>query len=125
MNYLHTMVRISNLDISLDFYCNKLGLIEVKRTENEQGRFTLIFLVAADDLNQAETNHGPMLEPRAFHEQIIASIIPKMFSLISGCDIKSASHRFFVHLFAGPRFHRHSHPVVYKITTFFTASDCF
>lgn len=62
MNYLHTMVRISNLDISLDFYCNKLGLIEVKRMENQQGRFTLIFLVAADDLNQAETKHGPMLE---------------------------------------------------------------
>lgn len=62
MNYLHTMVRISNLDVSLDFYCNKLGLIEVKRMENEKGRFTLIFLAAADDLNQAETNQGPMLE---------------------------------------------------------------
>ena len=62
MNYLHTMVRISNLDISLDFYCNKLGLTEVKRIENEQGRFTLIFLAAADDLKHAETNHSPMLE---------------------------------------------------------------
>ena len=62
MNYLHTMVRISNLDISLDFYCNKLGLIEVKRIENEQGRVTLLFLSAADVINPAETNHGPMLE---------------------------------------------------------------
>ena len=62
MNYLHTMVRISNIDISLDFYCNKLGLIEVKRIENEQGRFTLIFLATADDLKQAEIKHGPMLE---------------------------------------------------------------
>lgn len=62
MNYLHTMVRISNLDESLDFYCNKLGLVEVKRLENEQGRFTLIFLAAADDLKQAETMNGPMLE---------------------------------------------------------------
>lgn len=62
MNYLHTMVRISNIDESLDFYCNKLGLIEVKRTENTKGRFTLIFLVAPNDLEQAETKHGPMLE---------------------------------------------------------------
>lgn len=62
MHYLHTMVRISNLDESLDFYCNKLGLIEVKRTEHEQGRFTLIFLAAPNDLNQIETMHGPMIE---------------------------------------------------------------
>ena len=62
MHYLHTMVRVSNLDESLDFYCNKLGLIEVKRTEHEQGRFTLIFLAAPNDLNQIETMHGPMIE---------------------------------------------------------------
>jgi len=46
MKYLHTMVRVKNIDKSLDFYCNKLGLKEVKRKENEQGRFTLIFLGA-------------------------------------------------------------------------------
>lgn len=62
MNYLHTMVRVSNLDESLDFYCNKLGLIEVKRTEHEKGRFTLIFLATSDDLKQVEKSHGPMLE---------------------------------------------------------------
>lgn len=44
MRYLHTMVRVTNVDESLDFYCNKLGLKEVRRIENEQGRFTLIFL---------------------------------------------------------------------------------
>lgn len=62
MNYLHTMVRVSDLDVSLDFYCNKLGLIEVKRTEFEQGRFTLIFLAAPDDLNNVALTRGPMLE---------------------------------------------------------------
>ena len=62
MNFLHTMVRVSNLDESLDFYCNKLGLVEVKRTDHEQGRFTLIFLAAPDDLKHAETTHSPMLE---------------------------------------------------------------
>ena len=62
MNYLHTMVRVSNLDESLDFYCNKLGLIEIQRSEHEQGRFTLIFLAAPADLKQAETSRGPMLE---------------------------------------------------------------
>ena len=46
MKYLHTMVRVKNIDVSLDFYCNKLGLKEIKRKESEKGRFTLIFLGA-------------------------------------------------------------------------------
>ena len=46
MKYLHTMVRVENIDASLDFYCNKLGLKEVRRVDNEKGRFTLIFLAA-------------------------------------------------------------------------------
>ena len=62
MNYLHTMVRVSNLDESLDFYCHKLGLVEVKRTEHEQGRFTLVFLASPADLKQVERMNGPMLE---------------------------------------------------------------
>ena len=46
MKYLHTMVRVKDIDSSLDFYCNKLGLKEIRRTESEKGRFTLIFLGA-------------------------------------------------------------------------------
>ena len=46
MKYLHTMVRVKDIDKSLDFYCNKLGLKEVKRKESEKGRFTLVFLGA-------------------------------------------------------------------------------
>ena len=49
MRYLHTMVRVSDLDASLDFYCNMLGLVEVRRIENEKGRFTLVFLATPDD----------------------------------------------------------------------------
>ena len=49
MRYLHTMVRVSNLEDSLDFYCAKLGLEEVRRHESQQGRFTLVFLAAPDD----------------------------------------------------------------------------
>ena len=49
MKYLHTMIRISNVEKSLDFYCKGLGLIETKRIENEQGKFTLIFLTAPGD----------------------------------------------------------------------------
>ena len=49
MKYLHTMVRVSDLDASLDFYCNKLGLEEVKRKDVPQGRFTLVFLAAPGD----------------------------------------------------------------------------
>jgi lactoylglutathione lyase len=49
MKYLHTMVRVSDLDKSLNFYCDKLGLQEIRRYENEQGRFTLVFLAAPGD----------------------------------------------------------------------------
>ena len=49
MKYLHTMVRVKDVDASLDFYCNKLGLVELNRYESEQGRFTLIFLAAPGD----------------------------------------------------------------------------
>ena len=49
MKYLHTMVRVSNVDESLDFYCKALGLVELRRHDSEQGRFTLIFLAAPGD----------------------------------------------------------------------------
>ncbi len=49
MRYLHTMVRVSDIDASLDFYCNQLGLVELRRYDNEKGRFTLIFLAAPGD----------------------------------------------------------------------------
>ena len=48
MKYLHTMVRVTDIDASLDFYCNKLGLVELRRYDSEQGRFSLIFLAAPD-----------------------------------------------------------------------------
>ena len=62
MELLHTMVRISDLDESLDFYCNKLGLIEFSRKDNEKGRFTLIFLCAPEDKNLAEESKKPLIE---------------------------------------------------------------
>lgn len=62
MRYLHTMVRISNIDASLDFYCAKLGLSEVRRIDNPIGRFTLIFLAAPADEGTARTEKAPMLE---------------------------------------------------------------
>lgn len=62
MRYLHTMVRIRNIDDSLKFYCDGLGLREVRRIENEQGRFTLIFLAAPEDEQRARSEKAPMLE---------------------------------------------------------------
>ena len=62
MEYLHTMVRITNIDASIDFYCNKLGLIEFYRKEYEKGKFTLILLCAPDDLKLAEQDRKPLLE---------------------------------------------------------------
>jgi lactoylglutathione lyase len=59
MKYLHTMVRVTDLDDSLDFYCNKLGLQEVRRKEVEAGRFTLVFLAApGDDDAQVELTYN-------------------------------------------------------------------
>ena len=62
MHYLHTMIRINNIEESLDFYCNKLGLIEVSRHDNEKGRFTLIFLAAPEDIERAKKDKAPMIE---------------------------------------------------------------
>jgi len=62
MEYLHTMVRVSNLEQSLDFFCNKFGLVEVRRTENEKGRFTLVFLAAPGDVEKARETKAPLLE---------------------------------------------------------------
>jgi lactoylglutathione lyase len=62
MRYLHTMVRIGNIDQSLDFYCNKLGLEEVRRVENEAGRYTLIFLAAPGDKGRAAQERAPLVE---------------------------------------------------------------
>lgn len=62
MRYLHTMVRITDVDASLDFYCNKLGMKEVRRQENEQGRFTLIFLAADQDESRGREERAPLLE---------------------------------------------------------------
>ena len=62
MNYLHTMVRARDLDETLDFYCDKLGLVEVRRHASEAGRFTLVFLAAPDDVERAAQGHSPLLE---------------------------------------------------------------
>ena len=62
MQYLHTMVRISNVEESLDFYCGKLGMVEVRRTESEAGRYTNIFLSASDDVESAKAGWAPTLE---------------------------------------------------------------
>lgn len=62
MEYLHTMVRVKNLEDSLDFYCNKLGLVEISRQESEKGRFTLIFLCAPGDLESGKEKKSPLVE---------------------------------------------------------------
>tara|TARA_B100000427_G_scaffold285351_2_gene258750 strand:+ start:5004 stop:5444 length:441 start_codon:yes stop_codon:yes gene_type:complete len=73
MKYLHTMVRIKDIDESLHFYCTILGLREVRRYDNEKGRFTLIFLVANDQYNNVQENQSPLLEltynwdPEVYH----------------------------------------------------------
>ena len=62
MKYLHTMVRVHDLDASLEFYCGLLGLVETGRHESEEGQFTLVFLAAAADLEQAKAEHAPLVE---------------------------------------------------------------
>lgn len=62
MRYLHTMVRVADVDKSLRFYCDLLGLTEIRRMESEQGRFTLIFLAAPEDEERARNEKAPMIE---------------------------------------------------------------
>ena len=62
MQYLHTMIRVSDLDASLDFFCAKFGLVEVRRVSNEAGRFTLVFLAAPEDLDLAKERNAPLVE---------------------------------------------------------------
>ncbi|AAK87572.2 glyoxalase [Agrobacterium tumefaciens] len=62
MRYLHTMVRVKDLGESLKFYVDLLGLTEIRRIENEKGRFTLVFLSARDDIAAAKENKAPCLE---------------------------------------------------------------
>ncbi len=62
MKFLHTMVRVSDLDASLDFWCNKFGLIERSRNEYSEGKFTLVFLAASEDEDRSNADHAPELE---------------------------------------------------------------
>ena len=62
MRFVHTMIRITDIEESLDFWCEKMGMIETRRSENEAGKFTLIFLAAPADKSRAETDHSPELE---------------------------------------------------------------
>ncbi|MGY2048772.1 VOC family protein [Methylobacterium sp. JK268] len=62
MEYLHTMVRVADLDRALDFYCGKFGLQEVRRMDSEQGRYTLVFLAAPGDVARARESKSPLLE---------------------------------------------------------------
>lgn len=62
MRYLHTMIRVTDLDQSLDFWCKKMGLVEVRRKEVPAGKFTLVFLAAPNDEGEAEKTSAPLLE---------------------------------------------------------------
>jgi lactoylglutathione lyase len=62
MRYLHTMVRVKDLDASLRFYCQGLGLTEMYRMENDKGRFTLVFLAAPEDVELAKERKAPLVE---------------------------------------------------------------
>jgi len=62
MQYLHTMVRVADLERALDFYCAKLGLVEIKRMESEKGRYTLVYLAASLDIESAKATGSPMIE---------------------------------------------------------------
>jgi lactoylglutathione lyase len=62
MRYLHTMIRVKDVDRSIAFFCDGLGMREVRRMNNEKGRFTLIFLAAPDDETRAKSEKAPMIE---------------------------------------------------------------
>ena len=74
MEYLHTMVRVGNVETALDFWCNKLGLVEVRRTENEKARYTLIFLAAPADAGH-HYGHGKIEAVAALCEATLLGLL--------------------------------------------------
>ena len=62
MQYLHSMIRVSDLNQALDFFCTKLGFVEISRSEHEKGRFTLVFLAAPGDVEAARQKKAPLVE---------------------------------------------------------------
>lgn len=62
MQYLHTMIRVSDLDQTLDFFCRQLGFVELSRSENGKGRYTLVFLAAPGDVEAAQQRKAPLVE---------------------------------------------------------------
>lgn len=62
MRYLHSMIRVGDLDAALDFFVGKLGMVQISRRDNEAGRFSLIFLAGPDDIERAKTDGAPMVE---------------------------------------------------------------
>ena len=88
MKYLHTMVRVSDLERSLDFYCKKLGLKELKRMENEKGRFTLVFLAAPGD---EETQAVLPTLPQEI-EQLWVQVLSAPIQFVDRCLVQ-AEHR--------------------------------
>ncbi len=62
MRYVHSMIRVGDLDAALDFFVNKLGMVETRRTESDRGRFTLVFLAAPGDAARAASEAAPLVE---------------------------------------------------------------
>lgn len=62
MRFLHSMIRVGDLDAALDFFCNKLGLVEMRRHDNEAGRYSLIFLAAPGDMDSSRAKSAPEVE---------------------------------------------------------------
>ncbi len=78
MEYLHTMVRVADLDRALAFYVDTFGLKEVRRIENEKGRFTLVFLAAPGDVARAEASNSPLVELTAYQVDDIYAFCGKL-----------------------------------------------
>lgn len=62
MQYLHTMIRVGDLNTALDFFCDKLGMVETRRYDNEKGKYTLVFLAAPEDIERAAHDKAPLIE---------------------------------------------------------------
>ena len=92
MRYLHTMVRVRDVNGSLDFYCNKLGLVEMRRKDVPEGRFTLIFLAAPKDQDNSAAQNAPELELTYNWDQktmimgVILVILPKVENIYDTCQ---------------------------------------
>jgi len=113
MQYLHTMLRVSDLESALDFYCGGLGLVETRRYESEKGRFTLVFLAAPNDVERAKADQAPLIHARIYRRKALQFCARRAMVGWPLSEVRTARQSSFCKM--AITFRRRSHGCLWKI----------